>query len=128
MTVQSPKKELNHIAHLTVAKIKDFKGYGLISQTHVDTGNKEGHRILVNFNSKKPPFNWNKDHDFCERHYDGFGVIDNCPLFDEWLAFAKDTAKEFSKKYGVGVKVDLEGFKYELTLDVEVFKNPARAL
>lgn len=121
-------KTLGHVGHLTVGKIKDFKNYGRIKKTIVDEGDAQCHRILMEFDSNKPPFKWNEDHDFCERHYDGFGVIDNCPLFNEWNEFAQQTAKELSKKYGVGVKVELEGFKYDLTIDVHVYSNPVLAM
>lgn len=70
--------------------------------------------------SKK--FNWNEDAEYCERQYDGFEVIeeDTCPLFDEWLAYARQLEKEAKEKYGVVVDIELEGFKYEITLDIEV--------
>lgn len=63
---------------------------------------------------------WNEDHDYCERHYDAFGVIDDCPIFNKWEEYGKQVIAKYTKKYPVGVNFELRGVKYVLTLDVEV--------
>lgn len=82
--------------------------------------NKENYSIVANLSSRSK-FKWNEDDEFCERQYDAYGVIDDCPKFELWKRYAEKIALEESAKYGLHVKVELEGVKYEITLRVAVY-------
>lgn len=125
MTVQTSKKDLRQIAHLALTSIKDFKRYGLITQTTIDEGNENRHLLFIEFNPNWPPFKWIENNDICEsceRQHEGRGSIINCFLFNEWTEFAKNTGIELSKNYGVEVKVELQGRNSDLSLMVQVFQ------
>lgn len=64
-------------------------------------------------------FIWNDDHDYCERHYDAFGVIDDCLTFDKWVEYGKQVMDKYTQKYPVSVNFELRGVKYEIRLSVE---------
>lgn len=122
-TVPTPE-QLEKITRSIVRKVKAFKNYGRVKEVYVDGGGDTSYRYGSILHSRNLGFSWNEDHDFCERHYDAFGVIDSCPKFKEWEDFAKQVIKDVEKEYAVEVRLDLEGVKYEITLDVTVTLFP----
>lgn len=128
MNSQTIQKNLRQIAHLSVSKIKDFKKYGLIEQMPVDEGNESRHILLVEFNGNISPFKWTVNDDVCEcceRVHEGRNYISNCSSFNKWNEYAKETANELAKEYGVEVKVELQGRDSIITLEVQVVQKPA---
>jgi hypothetical protein len=128
MTIKFSDEELKKIAHELISDILAFKNYGRIEKFYCDGRNEfrqniQLHRTFVLLKCKGNVFQWNEDHDYCERHYDAFGVIDNCPLFEEWENFAKELVKKKEKETGTRIEMELEGIKYDLTLDVTVYPS-----
>jgi hypothetical protein len=125
------QEELKKIAKELVTEILKFKNYGRVRETYIDgrskyyTDLRPYHRIGMFLEHQNNPFSWNEDDDYCERAYDAFGVIDDCPKFEEWENFAKELVKRKEKELSVRVEMSLKGLKYNLTLDVTVYPYPA---
>lgn len=123
-------EKLKEIAHDVAKEILAFKKYGRIIRVHYDEsdGRKQGrwshdYALQSDSSEKEVPFVWNEDDDYCEKHYDAYGVIDDCPLFKEWQEFAERIAAEKASLYGVEIFTELEGVKYQIGLRVKVEKE-----
>jgi hypothetical protein len=76
---------------------------------------------ISNYHSTKH-FNWNQDHDYCERQYDCYSIIENdeCPKFEEVKSFAKSLVTEYLDKFGIVVEIEIDGIKDYVSLHVDV--------
>lgn len=122
------REECKEAVRICVDKIVKYKNLGVsIKEVYVDGKEdfmKNDDSIRYRFGAKlktRHKFEWNEDHDYCERHYDAFGVIDNDKDFDDWVTYAKYVAEEVAKHFGLYLYVDLEGVKYDITLDVTAY-------
>lgn len=114
---------------LALTKIAQFQNLGVkVKRTYVNgkedfipkTDETIYYRLGVELTTNHP-FTWNEDHDYCERQYDAYGVIDNDKTFSDWQDYARWVAEDIGKQYGLYIEVELEAVKYEITLDISAF-------
>lgn len=115
------------IAKELFKQILEYKRYGQLKLTYIDgqsniSLHKNYYRIGAKLETKHLDFHWNEDNEYCERSYDAFGVIDDCPKFNEWVAYAEKLEQEYAAKHNVQIDLTLEGIKYEIILDVTIKK------
>lgn len=121
-------EECEKAVKICIQKICKYKNIGVsFQEVYVDGKedfSKNDDSIRYRFGAKlktRHKFQWNDDHDYCEHHYDAYGVIDNDKNFDDWIQYAKKVAEEVAKHFGLYISIDLEGVKYDITLDVTAY-------
>jgi hypothetical protein len=67
-------------------------------------------------------FNWNQDHDYCERQYDCYSIIEDgeCEKWEEVKAFAKQLEDRYTLEYGIVVEVKVSAVKDNVHVSVSV--------
>lgn len=100
--------------------VKAVPTFYVKGKTSIDSSNAVFYRLGANLKTRHK-FQWNEDHEYCERHYDAYGVIDNDPIFTQWENYANSLRDKLAKETGLMIRLDLEGIKYELTLDLTVY-------
>jgi hypothetical protein len=67
-------------------------------------------------------FNWNQDHDYCERQYDCYSIIEDgeCPKFEEVKAYAQQLKDRYTLELGVIINVEVTGVKDTISVSVSV--------